>query len=204
LYYLALKVVPLPTAIAIGFSAPLLTTIFAILILKEKTTKKRLISLGVGFLGVLLIVQPGLSGFQTGSLLVLAVVVIWCVIDIIIKRLGNSEKTLTQTFWITGIIALGSLPFAVLQWQPMTPQLWGFGLLIGLIFCVNTCAVFMSYRATDLTLVIPFRTLQLIFATILGAVFFNEYLDILTLVGSLVVLRSAFYLYKFKDEAELG
>lgn len=195
MYFYAFTVIPLTEARAIALTGPLVSSLLAVVILKEKTGWHRTLALIIGFAGALIILKPGTASFSYVSMMVAAAVGMWAIIDLIIKVMSRSESTATQLFYLTGLMAVFSLPGAIYYWK--TPSsyeqyLWLIGL--GVIFLVNCMAVFNAYKNADITVVMPFDFSGMVFTTIIAYFAFSEVIDIPTAIGSVVIIISSVYI----------
>lgn len=191
LWFYVLKIMPLTEATAISYIAPLFSAMAAILFLHERVDKYRTIALIFGFIGVIIIIRPGIEVVKIGALLAIVVSAIWAIIDIVTKMQTRSEKLSTQTFYITLFISLLSFPLAVPVWQAPTMQQWVSLMILGLIFLFNFFAIFQAYRYADLTLLLPFDFSRLLFTLLFAYLLFGEVMDIWSGVGAIVILSSA-------------
>jgi len=111
---LAFSLMPLASAVAINFSAPLFATLVAAFLFSERVTPSRLFALVVGFVGVLLVTHPGPDSFQLGSLFALGNAILYGSVTVGVRRMTFTESTETLTIYqllfLTGFFAL-SLPF---------------------------------------------------------------------------------------------
>lgn len=193
-WFYALKVIPITEATAISYLAPLFTGTAAILFLGERPNFKRCIAWITGFLGILLILRPGIEMVALGSILVIISSVFSSASEIFTKIQTRTESLTTQTFYITLFMTLLSLPLAAMVWKtPTIAQFVMIGLL-GLTFLVNFFAIFLAYRNADLTIILSFDFTRLIFTLILAYWLFGERLDVWTGMGAIVILASSVYM----------
>ena len=159
----------LGSAIAIGFSAPLFTTLLSIVILKEKVGMHRWSALIVGFVGVLVITHPGAGTLNYGAFFALANAVLISSVAIAIRRMSATESTETLTFYQMSVITLCTAVPAAARVHARRPgttrSRWRFA-GVG-----NGIAQFWWTRSLSLappSAVVPFNYLSLVWATILG------------------------------------
>ena len=195
MYFYAFTVVPLTEARSIALTGPLVTSLFAIIFLKEQVGLHRVSALVIGFVGALIILRPGTSDFSYVYLMVLGSVGMWAIIDIIIKIMTKTESTLTQTFYLSGLMSLCSLPGAIYFWQ--TPVLlleWIAFVALGFIFLINIVAVFKAYKYADISIVMPFDFSGMVFTSIIAYFLFQESLTLNTFLGSVIIVLSSLYI----------
>lgn len=194
----ALFHMPLANMTAILQSLPLTVSLAAAVFLHEPIGWHRMAAILVGFCGILLIVQPGADGFSIYSIYALVAVILVTVRDIAARKLSRETPSILVSVVTSGIIAaffgIGSLGG---QWVPfdfgMTWKITGASVMIigGYLFSV------MVMRVGDISFTAPFRYTGIIWALLLGWAFFDEWPDVLTLIGSvIVVLSGLFTLYR--------
>ena len=183
--------IPLPQLYAIGFTAPILSSVLSVLILKERFTRVKAIALIGGFMGVLLIIRPGLDGFSLLNLVPLFCALNWASAQVISKHLSGSQSPYQMTFVLSSSFVLFTSGISVVQWVPPTQIQWGILVVLGgLIVLTHTCLV-RAYKLADLSLLAPFEFLNLVFASLLGWMFFSEVVDFWTIFGGCIIFGSA-------------
>ncbi len=198
----ALFNMPIANATAILQVSPLAVTLGAALFLGEAVGWRRYSAIIVGFLGVLLIVRPGSDGFTVYSVYALAAVAFFVLRDLVTRRLPPDVPSLFVTV-ISSIAVMVMAGFLTLPipWQAMTLfqvvilALAAIFVLVGYFFGV------MTMRVGEIGFVSPFRYTILIWAILLGFFVFDDIPDLLTLVGSAVVVLTG--LYAFYRERQL-
>ena len=197
--FASLAYLPLPEVTAIGYTAPLLTVIFAAMFLGEEVRLFRISCVGLGMLGVLIVVYPRLTVLSAdaaghaeafGAMLVLCAAVFAALAQVFVRKLVDTEKTPAIVFWFSvtaSCLALITLPFG---WVIPTPfeamLLVGAGLLggVGQIFLTS------SYREADASLVAPFDYASMLFALLFGYFIFAETPSLTTLAGAGIVMTA--------------
>ena len=191
LNFLAIILLPLAEATAIGFSVPLFSTILAALLLGEATGKWRWGASAAGFAGVLLIVQPGGSQIQLGgaAIALIGALVTACV-TIMIRQLGATERTTTIVF----LFAVSSLfPMGVLMaWFGQKHDLGTWWLLAAMALAGGLAQLTLtgSLRLAPVAVVMPMDYTSLLWATVLGAWLFGQLPTFWTWVGAPIVMAS--------------
>ena len=185
---------PLANAIAILQALPLTVTLAGALFLGETVGWRRISAILLGFVGVMLVVQPGTEGFSVYSLYVLAAVCCITVRDLAARQMSGALPTqfvaLITAISMCTAFGLGSLAE---DWQPVTPQLGallaGAGLFIigGYIFSVS------AMRSGEIGFVAQFRYSSLLVALIVGVLVFGEFPDVLTLIGATIVVATGLF-----------
>lgn len=194
----ALSLVDLSIVASVFQVTPLVITMGAALFLGEQVGWRRWSAITVGFLGVLLIIRPGLSGFDPWALLVLVSVVFVSARDLITRRIdANVASTVVSFQGFAVLVPAG----AVLLWltpgsaQSFTADL-SLMLLGGIIFgAIGYYGIVRAMRLGDAAVITPFRYTRLIFSLAIGVTVFGERPDILTLLGAAIVIGTGLYTY---------
>ncbi|MBZ0260155.1 MAG: DMT family transporter [Hyphomicrobiales bacterium] len=203
LFLTALMHMPLANLTAILQSVPLAVVLVSVIFLKEKVGMRRTTAIVTGFLGVLLIVRPTPSTFTIYELLALGIVFILAFRDLITKRIPAHIPTFIIALANASFVALGGIIFGFYQgFLAVAP--WQFGLLAAAAVLLATGYVFMvaTLRLGDLSGTAPFRYSNVLFAIILGMVFFGEFPDTLSYAGMGLIIAAG--LYAAHREAVLG
>ena len=199
----ALALTPLTNATAIFQATPLAITLGAALFLGETVGWRRWSAIAVGFLGVLIIIRPGLEGFAIASLWSVLAVLGLSVRDVATRKLPNEISTMQVSTWAFMAVALlgammlaytgGARALTTLQTVQMAGAL-GFGI-------VAYWAVTLAMRIGEISAIAPFRYSRLIFAMVFAIVIFDERPDTWTLLGAGLIIGSG--LYSFAREHAL-
>ena len=193
-FFTALFQIPIANAAAIMQALPLTVTLAAAYFLGEPIGWRRMLAIMVGFMGVLLIIQPGLDGFNIYSLYCLLAVVACTLRDISTRQLDKNTPTVFVTLVTVIIVALGGglLGFTE-EWIPTTLNTSGILGIASIFLITGFIGIVSSMRVGEVAVVTPFRYSVLIFAILIGAFFFDEIPNTLTLIGSLIVVGSGIY-----------
>lgn len=188
MWFYAVSMIPIADAVSISFIVPSLTTIFAIIFLKEKINIKNWISIIIGFIGVLIIIRPGFKEFNIAYLLMIVSACFWAISNILTKILSASQQPINVVAYLTTIMTILSVPFGVFYIQPLT--IFSIFLLIAMAIISNLSYFLLSksYSKADLSIVQPFDFTRLIFSALIGYFIFDEKIDLLTIIGSLIIL----------------
>ncbi|WP_170774462.1 DMT family transporter [Ruegeria lacuscaerulensis] len=201
----ALALVDLSTVAAVFQALPLAVTVGAALFLGEQVGWRRWSAVCVGFLGVLMIIRPGLAGFQPETLLVVISVVCIAARDLITRRLDAdiASSVVAMQAYIAAI--LGGLMLMVVQTQPLvalgSAQM---GPLIGAVLfsVLGYYGIVTAMRVGDASALTPFRYTRLVFSITAGMIMFGERPDLMTIAGASLILGSG--LYTFLRERRLA
>lgn len=185
---------PLANATAILQALPLAVTLAGALVLGEPVGWRRLTAILVGFLGVLIIVRPGLDGFSIYSLHVLGCIACVTLRDLASRRMSGALPPLTVALVSAlTVMAAFALASAFVDWRPVgvaeAAKLSGATICILLAYILS----FAAMRVGDIGAVAPFRYAGLLVAMALGVLVFGERLDAATLIGAAIVVGSGLY-----------
>ncbi len=192
----ALALTPLASASAILQATPLAVTAGAAVFLDERVGWRRWSAIAVGFTGVLLVVRPGLEGFQPASLFAVMAVVALAARDVATRVIPKRVATAQLSAWAfavmvpTGLAMMLAGRDAGISPDPVT-WIW----LLGAV-CFGPAgyyAITAAMRVGEISVVTPFRYLRLVFALVIGAIVFGERPDLWTLAGATVIIGTGLY-----------
>ena len=192
LFILGLGYLPVAEATAVNFISPIFITALSIPLLGEKVGIRRWAAAAAGFLGVMLVVQPGGSAFQMAALLPIGAALAWAVAAIA-TRLMSSERPEATLAWsaIIGLLALTA--FVPFHWRTPTVAELGLAVLMGSCSTMGHWLIILAYRKAAVSTIAPFSYVQLLFAGLLGFAVFGTVPGAMTLVGGLVIAASGLY-----------
>lgn len=192
-WYYGLAVLPLATVFAIEFTTPLWLALIAALFLGERLNQGRLVALAMGFLGVLVIVRPGIADFGLASLIVLAAALGFGGSHASAKGLTRSDSVLTILFYMTFLqIPMGIVP-ALLTWSPMADASWFWGAAMGSAALAAHFCMTRALSLADATLVIPMDFLRVPLVALCGFLFYAERIDLFVMAGALLIFSGNYY-----------
>ncbi|WP_227269422.1 DMT family transporter [Roseobacter weihaiensis] len=192
----AIALTPLSTASAILQATPLFVTLGAALFLQETVGWRRWTAVLVGFLGVLLIIRPGMEGFDWQSLFAVQGVIGLGIRDLATRRIPRETSSLQLSF--LGFLVL--IPAAALMlWlnasplAPLSGLTWVYLLSSLVIGIFAYYAIIAAMRLGEISFVTPFRYSRILFALVIGIGVFDEDPDALTLLGAAIIVASGLY-----------
>ena len=188
-----LSLMSLADAHAILAIAPLLVTAASVPLLGELIGVRRWMAVGAGFIGVLIILRPGLSIFDPVALLPLAVAVLFAGYNILTKIISRDDTNETTLFYtgLVGLIFLSTIgPFF---WVSPSLSDWAWLILAGVGGSFAHIFIITALHLAPASTLQPFNYVMLVWATILGFLIFNDFPDILTVVGASVIVASGLY-----------
>ena len=198
----AMAHLPLAQAVSLYYATPLFVTIGAVFVLGEVVRIRRWTAVIVGFVGVLIIVRPGTSGFSIVSLIALGAAALSGGVTISIKYLARTEPAdrivlLTQLLWVPL-----SLPLALTVWQWPHGMAWTWVILSGLLGTAAHMCWTRALQGAEASLIAPISFVQLPVVSVLAYLCFGETLDTGTAVGSAVIFVANVYIAQ--REAQLA
>ena len=193
-FYLGLNSLPLAEATAIAFAAPLFVTALSVFVLKERVDSRRWLAVLAGFAGVLIIVRPGTDAFQAATLLPLTTAMLYAVMMTTARGISPSEGMLTTTFYIVAGQFLCSI--LTLPWVWQAPAIGDLPYFAGvaLFSTLGLTLITQAFRIAPASVVAPFDYTGLIWATVLGWVFWREAPDALAYLGAAFIAGSGIYI----------
>ena len=214
-YYLALAFIPLAEASAVYMSAPLFVTLLSIPLLGERVGRHRALAVLLGFVGVMIVINPGASLFRVESAVPLFSALCYALIPIITRKAGLREHALTMALyttvpylfwtllvgaWVTFFTEQGELSAATgvtanltSAWQPLTrEQLVALG-IAALFFTGGLLSITEAYRIAAVSSLAPFEYSHLLWSTALGLIAFGDLPAVNTLVGGVLIVACGCY-----------
>ncbi len=185
---------PLAMAVSLSFSRPLFLVPLAVLFLAEPVRWRRWSATAVGFLGVVVMLEPAQAALEPAALVALLGAFLVAVVLMLIKRLAATEAPLTVMFYFALPGTLVLFTPALLVWQTPTAGQMGLLVLTGGLGTLGQYAAVRAFRAAEATLVAPFDYAQLPFATGVGYAMFGEVPGLSTLIGALIIVGAALYI----------
>ena len=193
LFIAGLAQMAMPDATAVAFAAPLIVTALSIPFLGERVGIRRWSAVAVGFIGVMVIVQPGSSAFHPASLFPLGSAAFWAAGLIITRRIKTRDATLTTLLYTTLVAFLIMTAFLPWVWQPLSLRALGLILLMGVLSSVGQYFLLLGYQRGPASLLAPFSYMQIITSTFWSAVLFAAWPGAATLIGAAIVVASGLY-----------
>ena len=201
LLFYAYTLIPLSQAMAISFSTPLFIYFGGIFFLKEKTDKQKTFYMLLGFVLTLVIIRPDLK-LQIGSIFAIISSITHAIAGLIVKKLSETENVLTLMFSLVLIMTPITFLPSLYVWD--TPSNFFVFFLLIIIATTATLGNFFWTKAislTTLTNLMPFDFSKLIFATILGVIFFEEKIDLITILcGTGIIICNSLIAKNISDE----
>jgi drug/metabolite transporter (DMT)-like permease len=192
IFFSVLKIVPLSEGTAMNFCAPLLVLAVSPWLLGEKTYASRWIAVAIGFIGMLIVVRPGGGIVPEGVALGLASAAVFALVAILTRKTNRTDDPMVTLFYggLTGAVASSLIvPFF---WSPHMPTRteWLVLASTGITSTIGHLLVNNAYKHAEASLLTPFAYLQIISATVMGWLVFNQLPDSLTAIGIGIICAS--------------
>jgi drug/metabolite transporter (DMT)-like permease len=193
---IALRELPLAVVVSLSYAAPLFITVLSIFLLSEKVGVFRWLAVLIGFVGVIIIAEPGFKGMNYLYFLPLIFCIGMAFVTITIRKLSTTEPIWLISIFFTITISIAGLATIPMGW--IMPNFQDFILLALIGVTGGSANLFLtqSYKLSEVSLVAPLKYLALIFAIIFGYLIWNEIPTIKTLIGASLVILASLIIFK--------
>jgi drug/metabolite transporter (DMT)-like permease len=196
-FFTSVRYLPLADAVAVAFGGPFIVTALSVPLLKEHVDAKRWVAIAVGFMGMLLIVQPTGEGFRPAALLVIASSFSYALMMIMTRwmhqRGNNTEKTFTFVFYTFLVQAVvGWIRTATLS-RTLGPPEMGLIAAMGALALVGHIGMTLAFKRAPASVVAPFEYTALVWATFFGFVVFGDFPGAMVWFGVAIIVAAGLY-----------
>ena len=194
--FIALRNLPLATVVSISFAAPIFTTIFSIFLLNEKVGIFRWLAVIIGFIGILIITEPGISELNIYYIFPIIFCLGLSYVAITIRQLSSTEPVWLISFYFS--LSIMILSFFTIPQGWVMPSFNHLVLLsfVGIFGGVANLWLSQSYKYSEVSLVTPLKYLALVFAIFFGYLIWDEIPTIKTLFGAFLVIISTLIIFR--------
>jgi drug/metabolite transporter (DMT)-like permease len=193
MFVTAISYIPLATATAIGFVAPFFVTALSIPVLGERVGWRRWTAIAFGFVGMLIVIRPGLADTHWAMILPATMAMTYAIYLVITRLIRDLDEPLTSLFYPTCIGSiLGSAIVPFVWVVPTLPDV-GVMFLAGLFGTAGHLILIRAFGLAPASVLAPFTYVQLVWATILGILVFGDWPDAATLIGAAIIIASGIY-----------
>ena len=194
--FTALRNLPLATVVSISFAAPIFTTIFSIFFLSERVGYFRWLAVFIGFIGILIISEPGFSSLNVYYIFPVIFVLGMSYVAISIRQLSSTEPVWLISLFFSAAITIAGLLTLPFGW--IMPSFYDLTLLsmIGFFGGVANLWLSQSYKFSEVSLVTPLKYLTLVFAIVFGYLIWGEVPSGKTLIGAILVIASSIIIFR--------
>ena len=186
----ALVYVPFEQFKALHFLSPIIVVLLSFIIFREKVYMYRILALVIGFIGMLIIVRPGIVDFNIGTIMILISLTFWSLIIIVSKFVSKDDSPITMVTYQYTLMTIFALPLAIYFWQMPSLQSLIFVFIGAISGTILHLSLALSYKYAELSVTQPVWFSGLIFGSAFGFFVFNETPDVWTWIGGIVVFSS--------------
>ena len=182
--------------------SPFLSVILCALFLKEKINRKQIVSIIIAFIGALLIIKPTFSIAIIPYLAGIFGALFAASAYTCLRVLGKKEESYTIVFFFSMFSLITTFPMFIYVYEPMTISQLIYLLLAGLFASLGQFGITLAYRYAPAKEISIFDYTNIIFSAILSIFIFNQYPDILSIVGYIVVFSASFYVFLYNKKLD--
>ena len=194
-YFFAITFIPIAMAATISLTAPLVVALLAWPMLGERTTVGRLVSLGVGFTGVVIVIRPGTDLFQWASLFVVWSAACYALYQILTRRIAGIDSPETSAIYSSIVGAFGMILILPFVWKtPESLRDVFYFCSLGVLGALGHYCVARAMAYAPANIVSPFQYMQLLGSVAIGYLFFGDFPDLLGWVGAAIIVGAGLYI----------
>ena len=193
-WFYAMTKIPVAEVTAMNYLSPVYVTIGAALFLGERLAARRLLAVLAGLVGVAIILRPGFREVTDGHLAMMATALLFGVSYLIAKRLSERHDAAVVVGILSVMVTIGLAPFAMAVWVPPTAVQIGWLFLVAGFATAGHYAMTRAFAVAPMTVTQPVTFLQLIWATLLGVLLFDEAADGWVILGGGVILAAVSFI----------
>ncbi len=191
-WFYGIAYLPLAQVFAIEFTVPIWTALLAPLFLAESLSRVRIAAVGIGFIGILIVLRPGLVPFDVPTLAVLIAAFGFSGSIIMTKRLTRTDTALAVIFYMTLLqLPMGLIP-ALFDWKTPTVAMLPWLFVVGVTALTAHYSMARAFSLADAVVVAPMDFLRLPLAVVVGLILYNDPVDIWVVVGAAVIFAGNF------------
>ena len=174
---------------------PLLVAALSGPVLGERVGWRRWSAIGVGFIGVLIILQPGMSVFDPAAAIPLLAAAMFAIYGLLTRYVARADTTATSFFWTGTVGAAAMTAVGLWFWEPMTPTDWLFMGCLCITGVTGHWLLIKCYEVAEASAVQPFAYLQLVFAAIIGISIFGETVRLNVAIGAAIIVAAGLFTF---------
>ncbi len=195
LNFWAMTLLPLADATTISFTVPIFATLFAAMFLREKVGIRRWSAILIGFVGVLIVVQPGGSLIPAfGAAVALGGALVTAAVTMVIRMLGRTETSVVTIFWFSVYTLPALTVCAFIYGGGHDARTWGYLLGIGIFGALGQLCITQSLRYAPVSTIVPMDYSALIWATFFGIFIFGQYPGLSIWLGAPIIIGSGLFI----------
>jgi drug/metabolite transporter (DMT)-like permease len=194
LWFYAMTRITMAEVTAMNYMVPVYVTLGAALFLGERLALRRLLAIGLAFLGALIVLRPGLRVIETGHLAMIGTALCFAASYLMAKRMSGSLHPSVVVGWLSITVTLVLAPVAAAVWVPPTLAQLGWLFLVAAFATAGHYTMTLAFANAPVAVTQPVTFLQLVWSVTLGALLFGEALDPAVILGGGVIVASVIYL----------
>lgn len=188
-----ITLLPLATVSAIEFTTPIWGAILAVAVLGERMNRGRWVALALGFVGILVILRPGVATVSAGALIMLACAFCFGATNVITKWLTHSERPLGILFYMVVMQTLFGAVASIFVWTPVEAGDWPWLVLLGITGLTAHYSLTSALSMADASFVMPFEFLRLPLVAAIGFLLYAEAIEPATFLGAALIFSGTYY-----------
>jgi drug/metabolite transporter (DMT)-like permease len=194
-FMLAFKLLPLADVHAVAAAAPLIVVALSVPVLGETVGPRRWAAVAIGFVGVLLIVRPGVTSLQPAVLVALAGGALWAIYQLLVRLCSRFDRSETTSLW-TAMVGLGATSFVgPAYWVWPDPTGWQLLAAIALLGSFAHVTFITALGMSQPAVLQPFTYTMFVWAIVVGYALFGDFPDAWTLAGAAIIIASGLYVW---------
>lgn len=190
LWFYAMARIPIADVTAMNYLSPIYVTIGAALFLGERLAFRRILAIVVALIGALVILRPGFREVGPGHLAMLVAAVAFGISYLIAKRATDLYPVSVVVSMMALGVTIGLAPLALLNWVTPSPADLGILFLVAVAATTGHYTMTLAFQAAPLAVTQPVTFLQLVWAVLMGAVFFHEPADPFVILGGVIIVAA--------------
>ncbi|MEP2103447.1 MAG: DMT family transporter [Parasphingorhabdus sp.] len=195
LNFWAMTLLPLADATTISFTVPIFATLFAAVILREKVGVRRWSAILIGFIGVLVVIQPGGNLIPAfGATVALIGALVTASVTLVIRMLGRTETSIVTIFWFSVYTLPALAVCAYIYGGGHDAKTWAYLLGVGIFGAIGQLTITQSLRFAPVSTIMPMDYSALLWATIIGIIVFSQWPGLSILLGAPIIIGSGLFI----------
>ena len=194
-FILAFRYLSLADAHSIGALTPIVVVVLSYIFLREKISPRIWFAVFIGFIGVLIVMRPGLTVFDPASLIPLAAAFFLGLYQIVTRKVSDVDKNETSLFYagIVGMFLMGFISF--FYWKPISVDFILMFLGVGALYSSGVYFQIVALSKARASIVQPFHYTLIFWSIIFGFLFYKDIPDLFTITGAVVIIISGVYIF---------
>jgi len=180
---------------AVFASFPLIIAALSGPVLGERVGWRRWAAIGVGLVGILIILRPGLGVFTPAALIPLLAAAMFALYGLLTRYAARQDSAMTSFFWTGTVGAIAATAIGIWFWEPMTAYAWGWMAVLCVTGVSGHYLLIRTYEVAEASAVQPFAYFQLIFVSILAVSIFGEVIETPVLIGAAIIVAAGLFTF---------